>query len=374
MADTVKVPSNINRDYLISVDVKDSRVNAPDLMFYITDKKTSNIFVQLIINMSTNDLIKKFVTLENASDYKLALNIIKPDNNVKIVEGQLLDETGAIFLFDLEEECKDLTGTYKCELYITCIVDDREEASTTNSFKYTVKPSILNNLDASIEIDKNYPILLDLIEQIKSLTGDIDTSQFATKKYVEDAIANLDLNDIDVDLSNYTTTEKLLSLLEEKASAYHTHTAADITEDKDHKFVTQKEKDLWNYSSNNPPDLSKYATTESLNAALENKANKEHVHNQYLTSHQDISGKVDKVEGKGLSTVDFTTEYETKLNCLSNYDDSNIKTLINNNISDIANINNSLASYVTVETLNNYVTNESFNTALGNVESLLGEI
>ena len=51
----------------------------------------------------------------------------------------------------------------------------------------------------------------------------------------------------------------------------------------------------------------------------------------YLTKHQDISGKVDKVEGKGLSTVDFTTAYETKLKGLSNYNDTIIK---NNNINN----------------------------------------
>ena len=33
----------------------------------------------------------------------------------------------------------------------------------------------------------------------------------------------------------------------------------------------------------------------------------------YLTSHQDISGKVDKVDGKGLSTNDYTTTEKTKL-------------------------------------------------------------
>ena len=33
-----------------------------------------------------------------------------------------------------------------------------------------------------------------------------------------------------------------------------------------------------------------------------------------LQEHQDISGKVDKVEGKGLSTEDYTTEEKSKLN------------------------------------------------------------
>jgi hypothetical protein len=43
---------------------------------------------------------------------------------------------------------------------------------------------------------------------------------------------------------------------------------------------------------------------------------------------KDIEGKVDKVEGKGLSTEDFTTALKTKLQGLSNYDDSAINEAI----------------------------------------------
>lgn len=57
----------------------------------------------------------------------------------------------------------------------------------------------------------------------------------------------------------------------------------------------------------------------------------------YLTSHQDIShlatktevsGKVDKVSGKQLSTEDFTTALKDKLNGLSNYDDTTISNAV----------------------------------------------
>lgn len=44
----------------------------------------------------------------------------------------------------------------------------------------------------------------------------------------------------------------------------------------------------------------------------------------YLTEHQDISGKVDKEVGKGLSTNDYTTAEKQKLAGLSNYDDSRV--------------------------------------------------
>lgn len=43
-----------------------------------------------------------------------------------------------------------------------------------------------------------------------------------------------------------------------------------------------------------------------------------------ITEHQDISGKVDKVTGKGLSTEDFTTALKSKLEGLSNYDDTTL--------------------------------------------------
>lgn len=48
----------------------------------------------------------------------------------------------------------------------------------------------------------------------------------------------------------------------------------------------------------------------------------------FLTQHQDISGKVDKVTGKGLSTNDYTTAEKQKLAGLSNYDDTAIQNAI----------------------------------------------
>lgn len=433
MADTVekvKQIKNINRDYLVSIDVKNSSVNKENLIFYITDKKTSNIYVQLVINMSTNNYISKFVVLEEASNYQTQLNIVKPNNEPKTVKGELLDEENAIFLFDLEDDCKDLIGKYECEVYASCTVNNRTEGSTSDPFEYTVKSSIFNDLDDVIESDKDYPIILKLIEQIKGLTG-TDASQFATKEYVQN-----ELKSLSIDATKYATKEELINALKEKAAVQHTHQATDIVEDSTHKFVTQAEKDLWNDAANNKPDLTKYATTESVNAALANKADKEHTHPQYLTEHQDISNKVDKIDGKGLSTVDFTTDYETKLKSLSNYNDTEIKASISNNKTAINTINDSLANYVTKEAgnanqitfsdgqtfqdkldagtlkgakgdpgpqgdpgangndyvltdsdkteianiaganvdLSGYVTTESFNAALGNVESLLSNI
>ena len=77
--------ANINKDYIITVDVKKASVKYSSAMtFYITDKKTSNIFCQLVINESNNELIKKYAPIENASDFNILLRVVKPNNEFKL--------------------------------------------------------------------------------------------------------------------------------------------------------------------------------------------------------------------------------------------------------------------------------------------------
>ncbi len=82
---------------------------------------------------------------------------------------------------------------------------------------------------------------------------------------------------------------------------------------------------------------------------LYNKDDSEITSKGYLVA-KDIENKVDKVNGKGLSTVDFTTVYETKLKGLSNYDDTKVK-------ADIQTINSQLGDIVNKKT---YITPEDF--------------
>lgn len=53
-----------------------------------------------------------------------------------------------------------------------------------------------------------------------------------------------------------------------------------------------------------------------------------------------VNNKVDKVEGKELSTNDFTDEYRDKLESLQNYDDSNVKSSINLLKAQVGNLHN----------------------------------
>lgn len=164
--------TNLNRDYLIKINVKEATIDVPKMTFWNTDKKTSNMFVQLVINMSENELIKNYVTIENATDYKITLNVIKPKTNqYRTFEAKLLNEEKALFEIDLTSEFIDQVGNYNFEFEVSSKVDNNDESITTSSSTYEVKGSILTNLNQEISPSPDLPILKQLIEQVKSLQG-----------------------------------------------------------------------------------------------------------------------------------------------------------------------------------------------------------
>lgn len=74
-----------------------------------------------------------------------------------------------------------------------------------------------------------------------------------------------------------------------------------------------------------------------------------------LTEHQDINGKVDKVEGKQLSTEDFTTALKNKLNGLENYDDSVIRGLISTLQESVNTLTGSADTTQVIDTFNEVI-------------------
>ena len=164
--------TNLNRDYLIKINVKEATIDVPKMTFWNTDKKTSNMFVQLVINMSENELIKNYATIENATDYKIVLNVIKPKTNqYRTFEAKLLNEEKALFEIDLTSEFIDQVGNYNFEFEVSSKVENNDESITTSSSTYEVKGSILTNLNQEISPSPDLPILKQLIEQVKSLQG-----------------------------------------------------------------------------------------------------------------------------------------------------------------------------------------------------------
>lgn len=164
--------TNLNRDYLIKINVKEATIDVPKMTFWNTDKKTSNMFVQLVINMSTNELISQYVTVQNATDYKITLNVIKPKTKqYKTIEATLLNEEKALFEIDLPDEFTDQVGDYSFEFEVSSKVDSNDESITTSNATYEVKGSILTNLNEETSSSPDLPILKQLIEQVKSLQG-----------------------------------------------------------------------------------------------------------------------------------------------------------------------------------------------------------
>ena len=145
--------SNTNRDYVIIYDVKNgSLVLSRPLVFYLTDKNTSNIFVRLVTRINIGDGIDQYTDIENASNYVLTMRVIKPNNGSRSIEA-IQHEPESIFQFDLNEDFKDIPGKYICELTISTIVNSRQELTTSNPFGYEVKRSILSNISDTIEIE-----------------------------------------------------------------------------------------------------------------------------------------------------------------------------------------------------------------------------
>ncbi|MCI7206947.1 MAG: phage baseplate upper protein [Clostridium sp.] len=160
--------SNANRDYVIVYDVKNSSlILSRPLIFYITDKNTSNIFVKLVTKVSVEDGIDRYTDIENASNYVLTMRVIKPSNEVKSLEATQHEE-GSIFQFDLTEDFKDIPGKYICELTISTIVSSRQELTTSDPFSYEVKRSILSNAGEIIETEDT---------TVEKLLNNLDTTK-----------------------------------------------------------------------------------------------------------------------------------------------------------------------------------------------------
>ena len=179
---------------------------------------------------------------------------------------------------------------------------------------------------------------------VSDLTNDlnfVDTTALATKSDKTHTHSYSSLTDLPTlktrvsdmdDATNYMTITQITTELNKKANTSHTHTFDDLNGffydgdttniiiptklgqlNNDMNFVTKSYVDEQisniDISAGNIGDTSLFATKSDLNY------------------------KVDKIEGKGLSTNDFTDSYRLKLDGLTNFNDSEINQKYNNLIS-----------------------------------------
>ena len=177
--------SNTNRDYAIMYDIKNSSlILSRPIVFYITDKNTSNIFIRLVTKTNIGDGVDQYTDIENASSYIVLMRVIKPNDEVINIKATQC-EPESIFEFDLTEDFKNIPGTYICELMISTMVSSRQELLTSDSFTYEVKRSILSRIDKIIEHEDT---------TVEKLLNELDATEMKVFNGLESAKSELGNN------------------------------------------------------------------------------------------------------------------------------------------------------------------------------------
>jgi hypothetical protein len=198
---------NTNKDYCIILNARTATIESSgNMIFCITDEKTSNIFCKLdFIDPNANSKFPfqkpEKAPEENADDYTITLRIVKPDNTTESVEFSILDAEKYEYYVDLDDaKHKDVIGIYTCECFIDCTIKGFKERMTTNSFTYEVRKSVFNNLDNEIT-GQGKPLIETL----------------ATKEYVDQVVSG------GINLDGYITNAQLNTALARKSDTGHTH-------------------------------------------------------------------------------------------------------------------------------------------------------
>ena len=232
--------------------------------------------------------------------------------------------------------------------------------SETNSLEYmNIVLQYKQSIENSIANIQNTILLLDNAENIRFYAEDLYNRMYFGEYYDE----------IEQDYITYTN----IQYDENDNLLNHYYRVQEGVDEENNPIFARNSNDEYIFEEcaiYKLSNLSNYDDTAIL-SALESKADINHTHSQYLTSHQDISGKVDKVTGKGLSTEDYTTAEKTKLAGLSNYDDSAILTAL----AGKSDTDHTHSQYLTShQSLTNYYTKSEVNALVGDIETILADI
>jgi hypothetical protein len=273
---------NINKDYLVVVNVKTAETKAPSNMkFHVTDILTCNIFFQLEFNDHENNLVNLYAPREYIEECELILRVVKPDGAHKeMIITEPLDEKSNLYCANLGTDFINVIGICECELFINAKIRNNSDGSiqpeinTTEMFEYEVVKSVFSDLRDVVESDPNLLATIDslatkdfVVQEIKKM----DDYGFATRDYVNQVV-------IGGDLSDYVTDQEL-----EDALKNFTGGSLDLSE-----YVTEQElqEALVNFSTGGTVSLSGYVTKTEMNELLENKADSEHTHEDYITNEE----------------------------------------------------------------------------------------
>ena len=215
------------------------------------------------------------------------------------------------------------------------------KANSTHTHSYTELE------DTPTLFSGNYNDLLNkpkIPTAVSDLTNDlnfVDTTALATKSDKTHTHSYSSLTDLPTlktrvsdmdDATNYMTITQITTELNKKANTSHTHTFDDLNGffydgDTTNIIIPTKLGQL-----NNDMNFATKSYVDEQISNIDISAGNIGDTSLFATK-SDLNYKVDKIEGKGLSTNDFTDSYRLKLDGLTNFDDSEINQKYNNLIS-----------------------------------------
>ena len=215
------------------------------------------------------------------------------------------------------------------------------KANSTHTHSYTELE------DTPTLFSGNYNDLLNkpkIPAAVSDLTNDlnfVDTTALATKSDKTHTHSYSSLTDLPTlktrvsdmdDATNYMTITQITTELNKKANTSHTHTFDDLNGffydgDTTNIIIPTKLGQL-----NNDMNFATKSYVDEQISNIDISAGNIGDTSLFATK-SDLNYKVDKIEGKGLSTNDFTDSYRLKLDRLTNFDDSEINQKYNNLIS-----------------------------------------
>lgn len=250
-----------------------TKINLKGIEYNLTDKEAQNLIAQL-----------------RESTYN--------KTEVDTLVGAIDDKIDAI---DMASYAK--TADVDAQLATKADKDDTYTKEEVNTLGNQLKAIA----EARLPID-SFNTWSETVATKEEVAAKANASDVYTKAEVDAAVAGVDVS---AQLSDYLTkTEAEDTYLTEhqdisgKANVGDSYTKAES----DAKYLTEHQS------------LADYAKKSEIPTPYNDTALKGRVatleaidHSQYLTEHQDISGKVDKVSGKGLSTNDYTAADKAKV-------------------------------------------------------------
>ena len=215
------------------------------------------------------------------------------------------------------------------------------KANSTHTHSYTELEDTPTLFSGNYNDLLNRPKIPTVVSDLTNDLNFVDTTALATKSDKTHTHSYSSLTDLPTlktrvsdmdDATNYMTITQITTELNKKANISHTHTFDDLNGffydgDTTNIIIPTKLGQL----NNDMNFVTKSYVDEQISNIDKNAGNVGDT--SLFATKSDLNYKVDKIEGKGLSTNDFTDSYRLKLDRLTNFDDSEINQKYNNLIS-----------------------------------------